>query len=278
MRRLRGVLVCVAACFFATLAFRASASPVSIVAAGGDGRLYDLNTSSGALFNPRGSASPIPYTGIAYVPGEGLYGVTLGNDNKLYRVDAMTGERTTIGPTGRDIYEGDLVYRPGAGTLLGINYQGPFYRVDRSTGATTLLGTTPPRPDGGRELSGLAFDRAGTLYAIDTGVDSSAADHLLTLDPTNGQVLSEIAITGGNLLAGVGMVFHPDTGTLYVAEGGFRQTHEPILYTLDPSTGALTIVGPLGVPDGVSGLAVLPEPAFASALAAATTFLLRRRR
>ena len=276
MNRMGRVLLCV--CTTLIGVFPARGAAPQIVAAGADGRIYDVDLATGTLSNPRGPSTLRPFSGIAYVPGEGVYGITLLNDNTVYRFDPVTGARTTIGPAGREIFEGDLAYRPATGALLGINYQGQFYRVDRATGATTVLGTTPPSPAGGRELSGLAFDRAGTLYAIDTAVSATRADLLLTLDPTNGQVLSEIPITGGNLLVALGMAFHPETGTLYVAEGGLGQARAPNLYTLDPGSGALSVVGPLGMPLGVSGLAFVPEPGGAATLLVAGACWLGRRR
>jgi hypothetical protein len=66
------------------------------------------------------------------------------------------------------------------------------------------------------------------------------------------------------------MTFDPDTGTLYVGEGSATATRPHNLYTLDPSTGALALVGPLGAQAGVSGLVFVPEPSL--------WFLLRFRR
>lgn len=257
------------------------ASGAQLVAAGRQGdnaQLYDLNLATGATSNPR-PADVRVFTGIAYVPSEGLYGVSLIDDNRLYRVDPATGGVTPVGATGLSIVEGDLVYHAATDSLLGINYPGQFFRVDRSTGTATVLGTTPPPSTGGRELSGLAFDAAGTLYALDTGEGGpTGVDRLLTLNPNNGQVLTEIPVIGPNLHFAAGIAFHPDTGTLYVAEGGPTEETRPYnLFTLNPSTGALTLVGPLGVPGGLTGLVFVPEPTGLACVGAMALAMLRRR-
>lgn len=277
--------VCVASLFCSILLTAASeAHAARLIASGAEelnGQVYDVDTATGAASNPRPTGVR-NFTGIAYVASEGLYGVGLINDNTLYRIDEATGAVAPIGPTGLTILEGDLVYHAATDTLLGINYPGEFYRIDRSTGVATVLGTTPPPPTGERELSGLAFDAAGTLYAIDTGGGGpTGTDRLLALNPNNGQVLSEISITGSgfNLHHGVGMAFDPDTGTLFVAEGGPADDSLPYnLYTLNPTTGALTIVGPLGVQSGFNGLVFVPEPGGVAAFGALAASLLRRHR
>jgi DNA-binding beta-propeller fold protein YncE len=58
----------------------------------------------------------------------------------------------------------------------------------------------------------------------------------------------------GNL---AGMDFDPTTGTLYIADGG---TGGGNLYTLDPANGNVTLVGSLGLTNGLAGLAFTPEP------------------
>jgi hypothetical protein len=66
-----------------------------------------------------------------------------------------------------------------------------------------------------------------------------------------------------NLGSAVGMTCHPVTGVAYVGDnisivsGGTNS-----LYTLDPMTGQLTLIGPTGDPNGIGGLAFVsvPEP------------------
>ena len=97
------------------------------------------------------------------------------------------------------------------------------------------------------------------------------------LDPTDASTLSSVDLSHP-LGALAGMDFDPATGTLYVADGGTGGADA--LFTLDPATGGLTEIGPLGLANGLSGLAV-PEPDAAVLAAAAYLTLasvaLRRR-
>jgi DNA-binding beta-propeller fold protein YncE len=72
--------------------------------------------------------------------------------------------------------------------------------------------------------------------------------------------ISSAVTVSVNLGFTAGMDFHPATGALYVADGGLGDGTNK-LYTLDPTTGALTLVGPTGVPAGLAGLTfAIPEP------------------
>ena len=102
------------------------------------------------------------------------------------------------------------------------------------------------------DVSGLAFDAAGTLYALDTG-----ADALLVLDPADASTLATTPLSAP-LGAVAGMDFDPGSGVIYVADGGTGG--QDALFTLDVATGVLTTIGPLGLESGLSGLAVVPEP------------------
>ena len=77
------------------------------------------------------------------------------------------------------------------------------------------------------------------------------------LDPSDASTLSTMPLSTPLGALAAGMDFDPATGTFYVADGGSGGTDS--LYTLDPATGVLTAIGPLGIAGGLSGLAV-PEP------------------
>jgi DNA-binding beta-propeller fold protein YncE len=91
---------------------------------------------------------------------------------------------------------------------------------------------------------------------------------LLTLDPSNAQVLTSVSLNVG-LGVAAGMDVDPETGTLYVADGALSGSGTNKLYTLEPATGVLTEIGTT-VPDvGLSGLAFIPEPSAVLLLLAA---------
>ena len=100
----------------------------------------------------------------------------------------------------------------------------------------------------------MAFDDSGSLFMIDTGLSQ-----LLTIDPDSGDVLNSVGLSV-SLGNGAGMVFEPTTGTLYVVDGGAGGTEK--LHILDPASGILTVVGPLNLPDGLSGLTYFSPAVF----------------
>jgi len=252
-----------------------------------DGVLYDVDSTTGAASNPRpirastcdqfcgGLSVDVTYVaGIevyAGLPGQFVLVTTVANEehpsttmvapiaDPFVPFDAIGGLSVQIG-------EGDLALDPASGDLFAMGLTdliAPFtlVRIDPQTGAS-VVGEI-----GFSDVSGLAFDAAGTLHALDTG-----ADALLVLDPTDASTLSSVALSRP-LGAVAGMDFDAD-GTLWVADGGAGGANA--LFTLDPATGLLTEIGPLGLASGLSALAV-PEPG-ASALGAIALLTVAARR
>lgn len=225
--------------------------------------LYDIDLATGVASNPR-STGIERLTGIALGPDGYLYAVRqeIGtNDPALFKIDPTTGTTTFIGLLGiGSVYEGDLAFDP-SGVLYGIGKVSSFgisssklYTINLSTGAATIVGfqSTPSL-----DYSYLAFDDNGTLYAIDNTTNSyTNPATLVTLDPSNANVLTSLTITG--LGSPGGMDFDPVTGLLYVISSALDPLSVypgiDMLYTLDPTTGTLTNVGAPGVPGAYSGL------------------------
>jgi hypothetical protein len=256
-----------------------------------DGMLYDVDAATGAAANPRsirmyacnyfcGDMS-IPVTHVAGIESHRLApamlhvlttvsGGALANalvSAPLPDPYAAFGAAT---PAGVQIGEGDLALEPSSGQLFAVGLTemtAPFTLVRLpAIGGATVVGEI-----GFSDVSGLAFDAAGTLYALDTGSDA-----LLVLDPSDASTLSTTPLSEP-LGATAGMDYDPDTDTLYVADGGTGG--RDALFTLDVATGALTEVGLLGLDSGLSGLAVVPEAdAIALGGAALATLLLLERR
>ena len=115
------------------------------------------------------------------------------------------------------------IYIESGGTTL--------YVVDSSTGASTLIG-----PYGFPGVLAQDFSPDGTLYAVVRGGNASLAQ-LATVNPQTGAATLRGSPAGVQVHA---MAFTPD-GTLYAAN--FSADN---LYTLDLTTGAANLVGPLG--------------------------------
>lgn len=238
-----------------------------------DGLVYAVDATTGAATNPR-SATVIyacesglcaailnSYSGIEIEPDGSLLlaPVEVATNFGSQLVCAHDGAALTVAssaPLGRQIGEGDLALDPVSGDLYAFaltNLSIPFLLLRIEPGANGWADPTTSvvGPIGSSDVSALAFDAAGTLYAIDTG-----ADTLRVLDLGDAHTVSSVALSEP-LGALAGMDFDPASGTLYVADGGVGGQNA--LFTLDPTTGVLDEIGPLGLAEGLSGLAV-PEP------------------
>jgi hypothetical protein len=75
------------------------------------------------------------------------------------------------------------------------------------------------------------------------GIDDAT---LVELDPANGAVLHTMPLLGGPANTVGGLAYDPSTDTLFVASSSFTN-----LWTLDYTTGALTLIGPFAPQGGV---------------------------
>ncbi len=219
-----------------------------------DGVIYDVDLATGQASNPRLTGIPFLVDVAADEDGE-VFGLTTfftPPENSVVRIDPYTGQWTLVGATGlSDIREGDLAIHPTTGRIYGIQFLEStsgdlfLFEIDRATGAASSLVEIASPGD----LSAMTFDVTGALLVLDTDLEL-----LLTIDPTTGDVTDSVALSVP-LGRGAGMDIERSTGTIFVADGGDLGTDT--LYTLEPATGVLTGVGPLGLPDGLSGLTFL---------------------
>ena len=261
-----------------------AASAQNLIGNSFDGVIYDVNQATGQATNPRNTGIT-NLVDIAYASDGTLYGLTAfistGTGNALYKFDPTTGVPALVGATGlTEIFEGDLAFQPGTGTLFGIqdipssvSYR--LFTLNTTTGAAgnivNITGVSLPD-----DLSGMAFASDGTLYVLDTSNET-----LLTVNPATGAVTSSVNLSSA-LGNSAGLEFDPASGVLYTADGNLDGTDN--LYTLNPTTGALALVGSTTLSNGLAGLTfapvAIPEPTGALALAgvALTSLLARRRR
>ena len=125
---------------------------------------------------------------VAIVAGfDGVYpGPTFGNDY-IWRVDVNTG--AVLGAATPTAQLRALTYSLDGATLYGTDGSGQLVTVDPGTGGITVLGD----PGLSTYLQGLAFrPEDGTLFAI----NAFHTDELVTLDPTDGSLVSVVGPLG----------------------------------------------------------------------------------
>lgn len=134
---------------------------------------------------------------------------------------------------------GSLGTAAQASVLYATNYAGstPLYTLDQSTGAASSVG-------GALTNIGDLTSWGSTLYGV-----TLLGNSLVTIDPATGAQLTSVAITGTRAGEITSIAADPLTGTLYGnTTPGFGDTGGvgDRLYTIDPLTGAATLVGASG--------------------------------
>lgn len=225
------------------------------------GILYDVNPLTGATSNARDTHLG-HLDGVAAGPGGSLFGLaTPGRSSFLYAINAATGAASPVGATGLDSrHEADLAFDPTSGALYGIfdvsnTHSTALVTLDTVTGEATLVADI----DTSADLAAMAFDAAGNLYVLATGGNGNSV--LLQVDKATGAVLSSVTTTV-NLGSVAGLAIDRLTGAFYVSDGVSGPND---FFTLDPTTGMLTLLGTSGVGNGLAGLSFVPEASVASA-------------
>ena len=137
---------------------------------------------------------------IAFSPGDTLYGAT--TTGRLYRVNFATGDTSLVGVAPGVLYS-SMAFDPASGTLwasirpiLGTG-KDRIFTVNTANGDTTLVGVTTT----GLATPGIAFDAAGSLFAVvGTGTNPSQLFALSTTN-ANGTLIGATGVNGVNAIA-----------------------------------------------------------------------------
>jgi len=175
-----------------------------------------------------------------------LFGST-GNVNsngggRLYRIDVTTQSVVLIGNTGFDRL-GGIAFNNNNGILYGVSGgssgQGTLLTIDTATGVATTIGLISD-PNAG--VDGLRFNSQGVLHgsAYDT---INGVGVLVTIDPSNANILSSLTLMGSGNSSCAGIAFDP-TDVLYGSRGNAAGRQEDI-DLVDQVTGELTPIGPM---------------------------------
>ena len=185
---------------------------------------------------------------------EGFYGVT---SNGIFKVDVNSGTGgggtfASVVTFGAPIaFAATMATRPSDGMLfyLDSDLANPnLWRFDPSTPLVqpVLIGTTGI---GSTLVVRLAFDAAGTLYAMDGN-----STFLYTLNPATGAVITQTPTSGPGLPTPKGgdVCFQPSTGTMYMVAGTqlYTVTTTAVITPVGGGTGAVS-----GLPGSMTGCA-----------------------
>jgi uncharacterized repeat protein (TIGR03803 family) len=230
---------------------------------------FNLQTSTETVLHSfaGGTDGEEPAAGLIYLNGT-LYGTTVeggaSNNGAIFGVDATTGAETVLysfnGAEGKApfaplIYSGGLFYgtTPEGGQTNG----GTVFAFDATTGAETVLHSFVGGPnDGAASYTGLVFH--GALYGTTYGGGRSNEGTVFRIDPKTGanKIMHSFFghhSDGENPEAGLVYV----DGTLYGTASGGGTRNFGIVFAIDATTGAETVLHSFAGHDGKSPVAPL---------------------
>ena len=203
------------------------------------GSVLEIDTTSGAT----SQVTPIStdeQINTMDVSENGISVVHVNSLSKLATFDACTGTWTELGAHGIGEGMGGIGFGPG-GRLFGIGQADVLYEFDLSTGVGSVVG--PLGIDVG--TSGLAWDcTTQTMYGADGNGDRVFEIDLTTGAATNVQNTSVP-------FGAVGLEFDRASGLLFGSTG-------TALYTIDPTNGRSSYVGPIQSASNADDLAWHP--------------------
>ena len=213
-----------------------------------------------------------------------LYG--LGSSSRLYTINPNTGAATAIGNQFSTILNGSTFgVDNGPSGFQVVSSLGQSLLVNRSTGVATVqpspsyavgdpnFGATPA-------IDALAYNSTNGTWVAGDSLENS----FTTFTPSTG-VLNTIGSAGIDFSTANGLDFSDASGVLYLASPAASSDPQANLWTVNPATAAVTLIGQIGLPGDdilIRGLTVaaVPEPSSLSLLAMGGLLIgfLRRRK
>ena len=214
--------------------------------------------------------------GIDSRPATGqLYAI--GSTSRVYVINPTTGVATSVGSTpftpaiSTSPYYG-FDFNPSVDLIRLVNTNDLNLRINPNTGATVSQDPNLNRQAGDPNASlnlivnhvAYSNNRAGasttTLYGIDWNTDT-----LVTINPANNGTAQTVGslgiVTSSNTQEG-GFDISGATGIAYAALTASDETRN--LYTINLTTGAATLIGPIGAGDVFTDGLTVAAPATAS--------------
>jgi serine protease AprX len=174
-----------------------------------------------------------------------LYGSTGGDHanggGRLWLIDVTTQSASLIGDTGFDRL-GAIAFASN-GTLYGVSgassVQGTLMTIDPTNGTPTVIGLLS---DPNAAVDGLRFNSQGVLYGGSFN-NGKGVGQLLTIDPSDGTVLTSLTLVGSGNSFCPGIAF--DSKDILYGSRGNSSGRTEDLDLIDQVTGVLTPVGPM---------------------------------
>jgi subtilisin family serine protease len=174
-----------------------------------------------------------------------LYGSTGGLNSagggRIWLIDVTSQTETLIGDTGFDKL-GAIAF-DSSGTLYGVSgasgAQGTLMTIDPTNGTPSVIGLLS---DPNAAVDGLRFNSEGVLYGGSFN-NSTGVGELLTIDPSNAQVLTSVTLVGSGNSFCPGIAFD-SKDVLYGSRGNSSGRTED-LDLIDQVTGVMTPIGPM---------------------------------
>jgi subtilisin family serine protease len=185
-------------------------------------------TVSGQADAPMSAAFPLagaPAFAIDVYPGENLVYIPDTETPGTWNIISST---TGYAPFAGDFINGDF------STLYVLDYTiNQLMSVDTSTGAITVIG--PSTPYGGESWSGMSGSMGGVMYASSTSTSRST---LYTIDLASGTAAVVGEITNAYCVIDIAI---SSDDAIYAVD-----ICQDALYSIDPATGAGTLIGSIG--------------------------------
>ncbi len=195
------------------------------------GAVYEHTFDQAGTFIPRASGLLYGSTGGDHAAGGG----------RLWLIDVTNQSASLIGDTGFDRLGG--IAFDSNGTLYGVSgasaQQGTLMTIDPTNGTPTVIGLLS---DPNAAVDGLRFNSQGVLYGGSFN-NTKGVGQLLTIDPSDGTVLTSVTLVGSGNSFCPGIAFDA-LGVLYGSRGN-SSGHEEDLDLIDQITGVLTPIGPM---------------------------------
>lgn len=133
-------------------------------------------------------------------------------------------------------------------TIIGINFVGTVFSIDETTGSGAAIG-----PSGFAGTNSMTRNSAGTIYTAEGGTGTNT---LVTINPITGAGTAGASFATSNGVRG--LAFSSSDVLFAVLDTGPSGSLGPdSLFTIDVTTGALTLIGATGL-TALQGLAFSP--------------------